>query len=396
MSGLLHRVADRAPLDRLWAVLPRARLVGGAVRDLLCGLPPLDLDLATPEPPDRVAVLLAPAGIKVVPTGIDHGTVTAVLDGRGFEITTLRRDVATDGRHAVVDWTTDWREDAARRDFTINAMSLDRNDGLHDFFGGARDLADGVVRFVGDPVRRLEEDALRGLRFFRFHARFGRGDADPRALAAIAAAAPGLGQLSAERVWSELKRLLTASSPSGSIRLMAELGVLRVVLPGGSDAARFERLLRLGAPADAILRLAALSTAAPAAVAARLRLSRAEGAVLESCVAGPVVRPELSDVAIRRVLLAEPAAAAVRRSWMIQAEAGTDDDPAGWDGFRERLMSMPRPVFPLSGADAVAAGMAPGPAVGRALRAVAAWWEDGGCEADRAACLARLREEGGG
>ncbi len=174
------------------AALPRARLVGGAVRDALAGLPVADLDLATPDPPASVIDTLSRAGIRVVPTGIAHGTVTAIADGRPIEITTLRRDVATDGRHATVAFTDDWHEDAARRDFTINAMSMTPAGEVEDWFGGREDLAAGRVRFVGEASRRLAEDYLRALRFFRFHARYGSGAPDEEAVTAIAAAVPGL------------------------------------------------------------------------------------------------------------------------------------------------------------------------------------------------------------
>ncbi len=172
-------------VQRLFAILPTARLVGGCVRDTLAGRPVADIDLATPLPPEDAAQTLTAAGIRVIPTGLAHGTVTALIDGRPYEITTLRRDLVTDGRHAEVAWTGDWREDAARRDFTMNAMSLAPDGTLHDYFGGAADLAAGRVRFVGDAATRVAEDYLRILRFFRFQARYGTGDPDPAAMAAV-------------------------------------------------------------------------------------------------------------------------------------------------------------------------------------------------------------------
>ncbi len=173
MAPLGDAFAEAAPaLARLFAALPQARLVGGCVRDALAGYPVADFDLATPDPPDAVMAALKTAGLRAIPTGLDHGTVTAVVDGRGFEVTTLRRDVATDGRHAQVAWTADWQEDAARRDFTINAMSMAANGTLYDYFGGQADLAAGRVRFVGDAAARVAEDYLRILRFFRFQARY--------------------------------------------------------------------------------------------------------------------------------------------------------------------------------------------------------------------------------
>ena len=270
-------------------------MVGGAVRDTLAGRAVADIDLATPRTPEQVTEALQAAGIRAVPTGLDHGTVTAVSDGRGFEVTTLRRDVETDGRHAVVAFTDDWRADAARRDFTINAMSMTRAGEVFDYFGGIGDLRAGILRFVGDPATRIAEDYLRILRYFRFFARYCRRSADPAALAAIRAGVPGLASLSVERVWSELARILSAPDPRPPSRLMAELGVLAAVLPEGADPARLARLVEAAAPADPLLRLAALLTGDAAALAARLRLSASERDRLVALRAGPVPRPDDDD-----------------------------------------------------------------------------------------------------
>ena len=204
-------------LVAVMAALPEARVVGGAVRDALAGRDVGEIDLATPRTPDQVTEALRASGIRAVPTGLSHGTVTAVAGGRGFEVTTLRRDVETDGRHAVVAFTDDWRADAARRDFTINAMSMTRSGDVFDYFGGIGDLRAGILRFVGDPATRIAEDYLRILRYFRFLARYAGGPADPAALAAIRAGVPGLARLSAERVWSELVRILAAPDPRAAI-----------------------------------------------------------------------------------------------------------------------------------------------------------------------------------
>jgi poly(A) polymerase len=212
-------------LASVMAAVPDARVVGGAVRDALAGHEITDIDLATPRLPEQVMQALQAAGIRAVPTGLDHGTVTAVAGGRGFEITTLRRDVETDGRHARVAFTEDWRADAARRDFTINALSMTRDGAVFDYFDGVADLRAGRLRFVGDPATRIAEDYLRILRFFRFFSRYAVGPADPAALAAIRAGVPGLAALSAERVWSELARILSAPDPRAAISLMDELGV---------------------------------------------------------------------------------------------------------------------------------------------------------------------------
>jgi len=367
-------------LAALLDLLPEARLVGGAVRDALAGRTAADIDLASPLPPETVASRLTSAGIKVVPTGLAHGTVTAVLPGGPVEITTLRRDVETDGRHAVVAFTSDWRADAARRDFTINALSMARDGAVFDYFGGLEDLRAGRVRFVGDPATRVAEDFLRVLRFFRFFARYGGAAPDAATLAALREAVPSLTSLSAERVWGELVRILSAPDPVASVALMDRLGVLAAVVPEGADAAALARLVARGAPADPLLRMAALLTGDPQAFAARLKLSLADRDRLMALRSGPVPRPEDDAAALRRLLADTDVATATDRAW-IAGESG-----AAWDSLRARLRSLPRPVFPLEGRDILALGLAPGPPVGEVLRAVRAWWLAGGCVADADAC----------
>jgi poly(A) polymerase/tRNA nucleotidyltransferase (CCA-adding enzyme) len=381
-------LADPA-LAAVMAAVPEARVVGGAVRDALAGLPVADIDLATPRPPEEVMRQLEKAGLKAVPTGIDHGTVTAVSGGRGFEITTLRRDESTDGRRAVVAWTDDWREDAARRDFTINAMSMAHDGSVFDPFGGAADLAAGKVRFVGRAATRIAEDYLRILRFFRFHARYGRGEPDREAVAAIADAVPGLKRLSAERVWSELKRILAAPDPTGAATLMQRLGVLAAILPEGADPARLARLVASGAPPDPSLRLSALLTVEAEALADRLRLSGAERQMLTELRSGPAPRPGMDDADLRRLLADTRADVLIGRSWL----AG--DGSAEWQDLRARLAAMQRPVFPLEGRDVLALGIEPGPRVGCLLAELRQWWLAGGCVADAAACRAELARRAG-
>jgi poly(A) polymerase len=380
-------LADKA-LSAVLDALPAARLVGGCVRDTLAGRPVADIDLAIPDPPEQVIAALREAGLKFAPTGIAHGTVTAIATHRGFEVTTLRRDVETDGRHAVVSWTDDWRQDAARRDFTINAMSMTRAGEVFDYFGGIADLHAGLVRFVGDAATRIAEDRLRALRFFRFHARFGAhfGHAapDPEAIAAIRAAAPELPALSAERVWSELKRILLADDPCEAVDLMAATGVLAALLPGGADPGRLARLVARDGPADPLLRLAALAPSDAEMLAGRFKLSTAARGRLAALRAAPLANPSLDESGLRRLLADWPGEALLDRAWL---DGGTG--PA-WDRLRRALATTPRPVFPLEGRDALALGMPPGPDVGEALRAVRAWWLEGGCTADAAACRARL------
>jgi poly(A) polymerase/tRNA nucleotidyltransferase (CCA-adding enzyme) len=371
------------PVARVLAALPGARAVGGAVRDTLAGRPVHDVDLATPLPPDQAAARLAAAGLRVVPTGVAHGTITAIADRTAIEVTTLRRDVATDGRHAVVAFDADWREDAARRDFTINAMSLDAEGGLYDWFDGRADLAAGRVRFVGDPATRIAEDRLRALRYFRFLARHGAGQPDTAAVAAIAASAGELGALSAERVAAELLRILEAPDPGAALRLMETTGVRATILPEGAEHAALARLLAAEAPPDPWLRLAALLPAGTdiAALRDRLRLSHADAERLALLRAGPAPLPAMDDAALARLLAEVPAAILVGRAWLAQP-AGAD---VAWDGLRARLAVLPVPVFPLRAADL---DLPPGPRLGRALAAMRAVWLDQGCVADRAALAA--------
>ncbi|MGE0221838.1 MAG: CCA tRNA nucleotidyltransferase [Acetobacteraceae bacterium] len=378
--GFLREAALSAVLD----ALPSARVVGGAVRDTLAGRPVADIDLGTPVPPQAVMDALEAAGIRVLPTGLNHGTVTAVVGGRGFEVTTLRRDVETDGRHARVAFTDDWKADAERRDFTINAMSMTRSGAVFDYFGGIADLRAGLVRFVGDPVTRIAEDYLRILRFFRFFARYAGGAPDAAALAAIRGGVQGLAHLSVERVWSELVRILRAPDPAGAVQLMHATGVLAAILPEGADPDRLVWLVQAGAPADAVLRLAALLTGDAAAFAARLRLSTAEAERLSALRSGPAPRPDMNDAELRRLLADADPAILNGRAWL----AGGNEP--GWAGLRARLAAMPRPVFPLGGRDAIALGVSPGPAVGMMLRQARAWWLARGCVDDAAACRTHL------
>jgi poly(A) polymerase/tRNA nucleotidyltransferase (CCA-adding enzyme) len=367
---------DDAALVAVLDALPRARLVGGSVRDALAGLSVADIDLATPEPPEAVMAALAAAGLKAAPTGLKHGTVTAISDHRGFEVTTLRRDVLTDGRHAEVVWTDDWAVDAARRDFTFNAMSMTRDGAVFDYFDGRADLAAGRVRFVGEPAARIAEDYLRILRFFRFQARYGREAPDAATVAALRGGIDGLARLSPERVWSEFKRILVAPDPVGSVRLMAELGVLQAILPG-ADAAGLEPIM--GAPADPILRLAALRP--PPGVARRWRMSTAEAEAL-AALAAPAPPLDLAGADLQRTLADTPASVLIGRSWLADGAAG--------EPVRARLAAAERPIFALAGRDALALGVPPGPAVGELIRSLREWWMAGGCVASAAECRAEL------
>jgi poly(A) polymerase/tRNA nucleotidyltransferase (CCA-adding enzyme) len=387
--------ASQRLLDALEAGGRPARFVGGCVRDSLKGLERAawDVDLCTPEPPERVLTLLERAGVKAIPTGLDHGTVTAVVDGQPFEITTLRRDVETDGRHAVVAFTADFRADAARRDFTINAMSCDRAGRLFDYFDGRADLAAGVLRFVGEPGRRIAEDYLRVLRFFRFYARFGTRAPDAATAAALRAGVAGLERLSGERVAAELEKLLDAPDPRAAVAWMDELGVLAWTLGGAPDRTLFDRLVAVEPAAEPWRRLAALVRGADGAgaraLAARLRLSKVDAARLERLVGVAAERLDRADAAaLARTLYREGREGALAAGLFALARDGTDGDAAA--RLEARIAAAPVPTFPLKGADVVAAGVAPGAAVGRVLKRAEAEWLASGCAADGAALRARL------
>lgn len=371
-------------LKQIWAMLPEARLVGGVVRDLMVERPIADVDLAVPQPPEEVMQRLKAQGITVVPTGLAHGTVTAVIDSAPYEITTLRRDVETDGRHAVVCWTDNWQEDAARRDFTINAMSCDSTGTVHDYFGGQQDLADGIVRFVGNATLRIQEDALRILRFFRFWGRYGRGLADAQAMQAITAQAKLLNGLSVERIWSELKRILVGPKALDVVYQMQQAGILPVLFPEGADVPVFAQLMIFNPPADALLRLAALVPDKSVDMGRRLKFSRAEAARLKAMQAEPVPLPDMSAAQLRHLLADTPPDILVARSWLYQAR---HPDTLGAE-LRQRLAQLEIPVFPLAGRDLLEAGCQPGPHVGQVLKDVRNWWQQGGCNADKQACLA--------
>ncbi len=356
-----------APLVEALGGGEQARFVGGAVRDALIGLAVSDVDIATRHPPEDVVDLLRRAGIKAVPTGIAHGTITAVLDGRPIEVTTLRRDVSTDGRHAVVAFTDDWREDAARRDFTMNALYADPASGeVHDYFGGLDDLATRTVRFIGDPLQRIAEDHLRILRFFRFLARFGDApDAD--GLAACAARANDLMALSRERIRDELLKLLVAKDAVRVVGLMLDHGIFTPVLPEVTTAELLETLVRREAAAgvepDPIRRLAAVLPPGMAeGVGARLKLSNLERKRL-----GTAVEPLFTDdPRVLRYCVGDPGA-----EDQLLLSALTDAVVA------ERLAAMAAwevPHFPLTGGALVARGLTKGPIVAQTLNRVREQW----------------------
>ena len=393
MQGLdpalwLERPGVRRLLRALQADDGQTRLVGGAVRDWLLGLNPADVDLATALTPDRVISALEAADIRAVPTGLAHGTVTAVTDRAPYEVTTLRRDVQSFGRHADVAFTDDWREDAARRDFTINALYADPLSGeLFDWFGGLEDLEARRVRFIGEPLERIAEDHLRILRFFRFSARFAP-ELDAQGLAACAARANDLMALSRERIRDELLKLLALPAPVPTLRAMLANDILRPVLPeiGADRLPQLERLIvaeeQAHVAADGVRRLAALLPGDPklaGEVAARLKLSNAQKA-------------RLVHAARREPVPADPRALA----YSIGPDAALDrllltDDPraAHWAG---PLSSYQRPRLSISGKDLIGMGLPPGPQVSRRLAEVEQRWIAAGFPAERHKLMAMARD----
>jgi len=380
-----------------------ARFVGGCVRDTLLRRdgPELDIDIATPLPPAEVIAALEAAGLKAVPTGIDHGTITAVAKGRPFEITTLRRDVETDGRRAVVAFTTDWAEDAARRDFRLNALYAESDGRLHDpTGGGVEDAHTGRIVFVGDPRTRIAEDYLRILRFFRFYAAYGRGEPDAAGLAACADLRQGLLSLSGERVAKELLKLLAAPDPRPALTAMAQTGVLGVLLPGAGDLARLNGLVEIeGARSDSVLRLSALlpddRERAPAAIA-RLRLANAtRDRLLRACSDETVLAPDMTAQAARSAIYRlghATFADRVKLAWAKLAWAGAPSrEAAAWTDLLTLAQTWTPPPFPLNGADIKALGVSEGPKVGELRRTLEAWWIAQDFAPDRQAALAELR-----
>lgn len=400
VSTSLKEAVEKLPgyegLERIWAAIPQARLVGGCVRDMLCGHNVHDLDLASPLPPEEAQQRLEAAGAKVIPTGLEHGTITAVINHRPYEVTTLRRDVSTDGRHAVVAWTDDWQEDAQRRDFTINALSLDQEGRLYDYFGGEEDLRAGRVRFVGRAAQRIEEDALRCLRFFRFFARYGQGTPDEEACQAITQLRERMTRLSIERVAMELLKILAGPQLLRTMKLMEQTGSLAVLLPHHAPLSALERLLACKDPAEPLHRLAVLYPPGGGDgqgfddIGAHLKLSNDNRALLAAFARPePSLAVTMDDDALRRVRFVQELPILLGRSWLIQArQLGRPD--AEWSMLRHRLAEMAQPVFPLAGRDMMALGVKPGPEMGRWLKRVQQWWLEQGCRADGAACRAWL------
>jgi poly(A) polymerase len=406
-QSILHAswLADEATRSLVAALetgarTPEMRFVGGCVRNTLLGLAAGDIDIATLHTPERVMALAERAGLKAVPTGLEHGTVTLVVQGKPFEVTTLRRDVKAHGRHADVQFTDDWEGDARRRDFTMNAIYADAAGALYDPVGGGADLEARRVRFIGDARARIREDNLRILRFFRFHAWYGRGPLDEAGLAACVAEKSGLGQLSAERVQKEILRLLEAREPIDVLGAMSESGILALVLPEGRNFDALAALCTVEADylyiADGVRRLAVFieaDEAGTAALAARLRLSNAAAQRLVRLrkIACLSLGPGIPGAELRQLLYREGVEAVVDRMILSWAARGADVDVDLWEALLEIVKSYQRPKFPLTGHDLLALG-ATGARVGEILAAVEDWWIDGDFVPGRAEVLARAKE----
>ena len=408
----------RAVVKALTADGADVRFVGGCVRDALLGRESADIDIGTPDPPERVVGLLKDAGIetRTVPRGIAHGTVTAIVGGNRYEITTLRRDERTDGRHAEVAFTDDWQEDASRRDFTINAMSLSPDGALHDYFGGQADLAAGRVRFVGDPATRIAEDHLRLLRFFRFFAWYGKGEPDEEALDACRAEAHRIQTLSGERVQAEMlkmlkapdllpaayemRELLAADDPLPAVREMRNTDVLYALLPEAPKTKRLARLVAIEqkvSEPDSIRRLACLisdsddAKSAANAVAKRWRLSSDDGTRLTALAAPPApLTPGLDLPAQDRLLYRHGPTLFCDLVLLAWAAEMKGESEAAWRAMLDRAKEWEAPTFPVAGTDVLERGVQEGPEVGRLLREVEDWWIDHDLWPGRALALERL------
>jgi poly(A) polymerase len=412
----LRRDDERASIDRLrdaaWLHTPgirrvfaalattgaTSRAVGGAVRNTLLGHAIDDVDIATTAAPEMVMVAALRAGIAAHPTGLQHGTVTLVADDLTFEVTTLRRDVETDGRHATVAFTDNWAEDAGRRDFTINALYCDSDGTLFDPLGGAADLSPTRVRFIGDARARIREDYLRILRFFRFSARYVADGADAEGLAACSVERDGLAQISAERIRVELLKLLVTDRAAAMCRVMQQHGFLSGMLGLAPAPGRLERMIAIEAALqrtpDAILRLAALVIAAgtdAGALARRLRLSGDErrrlvwiAADLGTLTAPPNTRSMRPRIYARGT---DAARDTILAAWAASAASTTD---TLWRAALDLTASWPPPVLPITGQDVMALGVASGPVVGQRLSTIEAWWIAQDFAPDRAACLDEL------
>jgi poly(A) polymerase len=400
-----HKLLRDPALLKIWQALDAyqidaTRLVGGCVRDALLGKVASDIDLATQLLPKQVILACNAADIRTILTGIDHGTVTAVLDGKSFEITTLRKDVATDGRHAVVAFTDDWREDAARRDFTMNSLYCDAQGNIFDPTGhGVADAKAGHVVFVGDPDARILEDHLRILRYFRFSARFAKNPLDGPALTACQRRAGAIETLSAERVWNELKKILATTDPREALKAMASTGVLGAVLPEANGTTIFTNLLEIetsafleGDPLQRLMALLPRDRDVMAGLCARLKLSGAETDRLLAWAKDETkLVSYLSAREVRQALYWMGNQTYLDRARLAWA---SDPEPRRATQWRTILAfegGFVAPKFPVTGTQVIAAGARPGPAVGAVLAEVERWWVNNDFTDDELGIIERLK-----
>ncbi|MEO6609880.1 MAG: CCA tRNA nucleotidyltransferase [Aestuariivirga sp.] len=344
------------------------RVAGGAVRNALLGTPINDVDLATTMVPQDVMRVCKAAGFGVHPTGIDHGTVTVVNGSRTFEVTTLRRDVETDGRRAVVSFTRDFAEDAERRDFTMNALYCSARGEIFDFTNGYVDILKRRVKFVGEAETRIKEDYLRILRLFRFHAAYGEGTCDAKGLAAATKLRAGLKKISAERIAQEMKKLVVAPRAVAVLQVMAKVQILKLVFPHTDEFRVVGRL-----PTDPLLRLFVLAKR-PLELKERLRLSNAEADRIEALKVAPAVSPTLSEQRARAQIYKIGIQASDDVTWISQARSKAKMDDPRWQRLRDLAAAWPVPSLPVSGQDLIAAGVKPGPSLGQQLRRIEDYW----------------------
>ncbi len=394
--------SSRKIIDILTSQGKEARFIGGCVRDALVGREVSDIDIATQHVPEEVIKLCEAAEIKVLPTGIDHGTVTAMVEGQAYEITTLRADVETDGRHAVVAFSESWEEDARRRDFTFNALSLDGAGNLHDFCNGLDDLRTGRVRFIGEPVTRIREDYLRILRFFRFSAVFSKAPVDALALLACRQEAQGLSRLSGERIAKELLSLLITQRPAKWLNLMIRYDILQVIVPEVQSGPMLEMLCAFEDQPDALRRFGVLLPDQKEAVwqtARRLRLSKAQTNRLLAMRGNEnKINPMMDEDTLRCFLYRNGAQASYDQLLLYWAEK----DFSGLGPREQKILDLiaqwrAQPVrFPLQGKDLLEQGVEAGPKMGEMLQEIESWWCKQGCRADRDACIRQLRKNQSG
>lgn len=364
------------------------RFVGGCVRDAVLGIAAHDIDIAAPIPPDQIIDILTKAQVHVIPTGYDFGTITAVVHGRSFQITSLRQDWETDGRRARVMYGTDWEADALRRDFTINALYADRDGTIYDYFEGLGDLKAGIIRFVGDAHQRIQEDYLRILRYFRFLSWYGHGPIHPEAMQACTAHSHGLKGLSRERVGHEFLKLLAAPSPLSSLILMNQAGLDPFILPHPLNLKAIEVLLNFEETSNVLCRLAALSLPQidDKGLAEALRLSREQKQYLHDCALRLGGYPS-SEKTIYRNLYQDGVELFKDLTLLSLALRPLSSTPSILREALKIAASWKSPSFPLKGKDLVEAGVKPGPKLGELLTLCEAWWIDQEFRPDREACL---------